>query len=147
MFQEGSVGKLNHSGFTLIETLVAVIVLSICIVVIMQVFSSGLKALPSTQNYLKAFLYARNKMEQVLLTGNFQQGESSGSQADGTFSWQMNISEESFDTDDEESDQSSGKTNKGSSNFLFYRIDLSVFWHQGDKEKNYSLSTLVTKEK
>ncbi|WDN90303.1 general secretion pathway protein I [Desulfosarcina sp. BuS5] len=55
------------AGFTLIEILVALVILSISLVTIMQLFSGGLKASRIAGDYTQAIFLAREKMEELLL--------------------------------------------------------------------------------
>ena len=131
--------RVNQNGFTLIETLVAVIVLSISIVIIMQLFSSNLKSLPSSDLHLKAVLYARAKMEEILLFDSFMPGQSSGV-FDDNFSWTVIIFKE-------EPEASETQKEKPISLFNLFRIDLEIFWKNGSKEKSYQVSALTSRVK
>jgi prepilin-type N-terminal cleavage/methylation domain-containing protein len=57
---------INRKGFTLIETLVAMMLLAISFVIIMQLFSGGLKSSRVTTDYIYGIFHAREKMEEVL---------------------------------------------------------------------------------
>jgi general secretion pathway protein I len=57
----------TDAGFTLIEILVALVILSISLVTIMQLFSGGLKASRIAGDYTQAIFLAREKMEELLL--------------------------------------------------------------------------------
>lgn len=61
--------KLKNSsfGFTLIEILVSLVILTISLVTIMQLFSGGLKSSKIAGDYTKAIFLAREKMNQLLL--------------------------------------------------------------------------------
>jgi len=69
----------NDSGFTLIEVIVAMVILGISLVMIMQLFSGGLKASRASCDYTRAVLHAKDKMEElsafpVQNSGDFQDG-------------------------------------------------------------------------
>ena len=57
---------ISQKGFTLIETLVAVMILAISLVVVMQLFSGGLKSNKVSNDYLYGIFHAREKMEELL---------------------------------------------------------------------------------
>ena len=87
MFKENIYSRTNsQNGFTLIEVLVASIIVSISLVMVMQLFSSGLKSSRTTCDYTTAVVHARDKMEEFLL--DFVSG--SGEFEDG-FSWSSEI--------------------------------------------------------
>jgi prepilin-type N-terminal cleavage/methylation domain-containing protein len=53
----------GRSGFTLIEVLVAMVVLSVSLVSIFQLFSGGLNARRRAEEVARATFHAREKME------------------------------------------------------------------------------------
>jgi general secretion pathway protein I len=69
----------HDRGFTLIEVIVAMLILGITLVMIMQLFSGGLKASRTSCDYTRAVLHAKDKMEelsvfQVQDSGEFEDG-------------------------------------------------------------------------
>jgi general secretion pathway protein I len=54
-------------GFTLLEVLVATMVLGIAVVIVMQLFSGGLDQAKRAEDYTRAVFHARAKMEEFLL--------------------------------------------------------------------------------
>jgi general secretion pathway protein I len=118
--------KLNQTGFTLLETLVAVIVLSISIVMIMQLFSSNLKVLPANEQYFSAVILARAKMEEALLSRPLVPGKKAG-QFDDFFSWEMAVVKEEQAV---------------SFPFDIFKIDINVSWPYKGRKKEYHISTL-----
>ncbi|OPX41367.1 MAG: hypothetical protein B1H13_02455 [Desulfobacteraceae bacterium 4484_190.3] len=91
------------NGFTLIETLVAMAILSISLVVILQLFSGGLKSSRLSDNYTRAIFHAREKMEEIFLNDNFTDGATEGEFSDGIFNikvdvrWQEGSKEKHFE--------------------------------------------------
>lgn len=73
-------------GFTLIEVLVAFAIISISFVLIMQLFSAGLRASRDSCDYTRAIVHAKDKMEE--LSDDPVQG--SGEFDDG-FKWQTEL--------------------------------------------------------
>jgi general secretion pathway protein I len=63
----GSEKRSSAAGFTLIEILVALVILSVALVTIMQLFSGGLKAAGIAGDYTQAIFLAREKIEELLL--------------------------------------------------------------------------------
>jgi len=57
----------ESKGFTLLEVLVATMVLGIAVVIVMQLFSGGLDQARRAEDYTRAVFHARAKMEEVLL--------------------------------------------------------------------------------
>lgn len=122
---------INRNGFTLIETLVAMMLLAISFVVIMQLFSGGLKSGRVTTDYIYGIFHAREKMEEVLLSGNLIPGTLSGEFDDG-YEWQATISIPTPPEDDE------GAARKP---VVTANVSVDVRWRAGDKEKRFELNT------
>ncbi|MBI4683142.1 MAG: prepilin-type N-terminal cleavage/methylation domain-containing protein [Nitrospirae bacterium] len=55
----------SSSGFTLIEIIVAMAILGISLVLVMQLFSAGLKSAKATCDYTIAIVHAKDKMEEL----------------------------------------------------------------------------------
>jgi len=120
---------ISQKGFSLIETLVAVMVLSISLVVVMQLFSGGLKSNKISNDYLYGIFHAREKMEELLLTDELLPGSLNGDFGDG-YQWQAVI-----DFVGEEDDVAE----KLPVSTMSIRLD--VRWMNGNREKHYLLST------
>jgi len=129
--------KLNarSKGFTLLETLVAVMILSISLVVVMQLFSGGLKSNKISNDYSYGIFHAGEKLEELLLSAELLPGSLSGDFGDG-YQWQAVI-----DFIGEE-DEASAKMPVST-----MRIDLDVSWKMGDRQKHYKLSTTALTDK
>ncbi|MBC2714687.1 MAG: type II secretion system protein [Desulfobacteraceae bacterium] len=125
----------RSKGFTLIETLVAVMILSISLVVVMQLFSGGLKSNKISNDYSYGIFHAREKMEELLLTEELLPGSFSGDFDDG-YQWQAVI-----DFIGEED----GVSEKMPVSTMSILLDIS--WQIGNREKHYNLSTTVLTEK
>ena len=124
------------SGFALIEILVAVSVLAISLVVIFQLFSGGLKARKLSEQYAQGVFHSREKMAEILLAPDLSEGETQGEFEDA-YEWQAAITRVVSDDDEE--------------NLPVYllNINVSITWHEGEKEKSFAIDTLkvVQKEK
>jgi general secretion pathway protein I len=127
-------------GFTLIETLVAMMLLSISLVVILQLFSGGLRSGKMADDYTRAIFYAREKMEEYLLADDFQEGIFEGT-FDENYRWLVDIKLVRPEDEDEDADEE-----KPSMVDLF-NVDVQVFWPVGGREKNFQISTLKITEK
>lgn len=123
----------NH-GFTLIETLTAMMILAISLVSIFQLFSGGLNSERLAENYTHAIFHAREKMEEILLYREMADGEFEGDFGDG-FRWKAAVSAIISD----ETDKDSGVPEEP--NHLFH-VSVSVFWDAGERERSYEISTV-----
>ncbi|UEM07191.1 prepilin-type N-terminal cleavage/methylation domain-containing protein (plasmid) [Skermanella rosea] len=77
-------------GFTLIETLVAFIILSMALLAALQAFSTSLRGISAAEGTGAAVLHARSKMDEVGITIPLVPGETGGAFADG-FRWKAGI--------------------------------------------------------
>jgi len=135
----------RQDGFTLIEVLVAVMVLAISLVVIMQLFSGGLKSNRISGDYLYGIFHAREKMEELLLTQEWAPAELSGDFEDG-YRWTAFIEE----VVDEAADEVNARDNVAPAPKLpvsTMMIRLNVIWNNGDREKHFEIITTALTEK
>jgi len=123
------------NGFTLMETLVAMAILSISLVVILQLFSGGLKSSRLSDSHTRAVFHAREKMEEILLDDNFTDGITEGEFSDG-FRWKVQTLV--LEPDPEEEDQLPVDS---------FSIKVDVSWQEGSKEKHFEISTLKIAER
>lgn len=75
-----------QTGFTLIEVIIAFMIVSISLVMVMRLFSAGLKASRATCDYTIAVVYAKDKMEEL----SSDPVEDSGEFEDG-FVWRSEV--------------------------------------------------------
>ncbi len=79
-------GARGRAGFTLIEVIVAIAILAISLVMIMQLFSGGLRASRASCDYTRAILHAKDKMEEL----HIKPVQGSGEFEDG-FKWESEV--------------------------------------------------------
>ncbi len=121
----------RQQGFTLIEILVAMMVLAISFGVIMQLFSGGLKSNRVTTDYNYGIFHAKEKMEEILLTKNLTPGTFSGEFEDG-YAWTATVTIPEPPEDDD-----------GAARMPVVTADIrvEVRWQAGEQEKRFSLFT------
>jgi general secretion pathway protein I len=125
----------SNRGFTLIEILVAISILSISLVVIFQLFSGGLKASRLSDQYTKGIFHAKEKMEEILLSTDFAEEEAEGEFGD-SFRWKSTI------ILIEQAEEEESKLP-----FNTFNIRVDVMWYEGNKEKHFAISTMKVVEK
>ncbi len=123
----------GQAGFTLIEVLVAVMIMAIAMTVLLQIFSGGLKSSVVSKEYSIGILHAREKMEELLLLERLSPLTVSGAFEDG-YTWQARI-----DLHDTMKDEGLGKGRVLS----LFQISLNVYWQGRSGGKEVSLMTLT----
>lgn len=133
--KHGLLNLIQHPpGFTLIETLVAMMLLAISLAVILQLFSGGLKSAKVADDYTRGVFFAREKMEEYLLIEDLEEGTFDG-KFDETYRWQVDI--KFIEPKDEERVLPVD----------LYQLDVVVSWPVGGQEKKIQISTLKITEK
>lgn len=120
--------RREHSGFTLLEVLVALAILSMAIVVSIQGFASGLRLLKLSGEHQEAMLLADLKAREI--TSPTQAGRESG--IEGAYTWEREVKQ--VVTPDLEVE---GRTMR----WRQWEVDVRVRW--GD-HRQVSIATLRT---
>lgn len=78
--------KRTTPGFTLIEVIIAIVILSISLVLVMQLFAGGLRAARTSCDYSRAVVHAKDKMGEL-----FEDPvQGAGAFGDG-FTWETDV--------------------------------------------------------
>ena len=120
----------SHEGFTLIETLIAISVLAISLVVILQLFSGGLKSSQLSDEYTRGIFHAREKMDEILLASRLTEGVITGRFEDG-FRWRAEARH--LDTQEARNVQLP---------FHAFNISVDVIWDMGGNERRFTINAI-----
>ncbi len=117
-----------REGFTLLEVLVALALLSIALVVILQLFSANMRGIGASDSYAKAVMAAESKMREVLDDDSIHEKTWSETTDDG---YRIDGS-------------IAGTEEKRTENLPVELLDitLTVHWTDGTKERAISLKTM-----
>jgi len=126
----GSDSSFNEAGFTLLEVIIALTILSIGLVSAIEVFSNDLRLVLFSKDYTQALIHAREQMEEVDLH-NLSEGVEAGEFSDG-YKWQRVITPYPLD---EAGDSSPVKV---------LEVKVIVSWLSGKGERSVELTTLRT---
>lgn len=121
---------LRQHGFTLLETLVAMMVLSIALVIVFQLFSGALNAGHISESHTLAVWHAREKMDELLLYETLSEEIQEGDFEDG-YRWRYRIEQAAAD---------SQLNLEGAAAFT---ITVWVSWEEGQKTKQMDISALT----
>ncbi len=126
------------AGFTLIETLVAMMLLAISLVIILQLFSGGLKSEKIADDYTRAIFHARAKIEEILLMKDSNESSREGEFEDG-YKWRVDITQVEMEESETEEEMLPLPLN-------LVNVEVTVSWPSGEKDRNFSLTTLMVAE-
>lgn len=121
---------INSKGFTLMEIMVAVLLLAVAMTVIMQLLAGGLRSEKLSEDYLKAMVCGRSNLEAIMLKKSLAAGTMTGACAGG-YRWQALLTQ----------DEAPGKDLLPNSQVPF-RIDLEVLWQAGRNARSFRLTSL-----
>ena len=107
--------------------MVAIAILGMSIVLILELFSSGLRSISTGKDYNIGIIHAREKIDEILLSNELKEEEASGKFDDG-YLWKSKVT---IITDKKELRESP---------FIIYKINVRVSW----RKKYYELVTLKT---
>ena len=116
----------QKNGFTLIEVVVALAVLGIGLVILIELFSGGLRLGKASVEYGKAVGYSRMKLEEVLLAKELQEGLGVGA-FDQDYRWEVGVKRIELLPPAPNPDFRSPAD--------FYQIRVAVFWKSGMRER------------
>jgi general secretion pathway protein I len=123
--------RKSCQGMTLIEVLVAFIVLSVTMVVIMQIFSGGMRNARLAESYSRAVFLAESKMAAVGLERPLAFGEESGL-AGGDMQWRVSVTPAEEDP----------TTNAQLMPVRLYLIRVTAAWGDDGRERQVQLTSL-----
>ena len=122
--------RSNCRGMTLIEVLVAFIVLSVTMAVIMQIFSGGMRNARLAESYSRAVFLAESKMAAVGLERPLALGEESG-QVGSDMQWRVSVSPAEDDA----------TTNAQLMPVRLYQVRVAAAWGEDGRQRQVELVT------
>ena len=122
-------------GFTLLEILVAISIMAICLTVILQLFSGGLKSGKLSDDYTRGVFYAREIMEEILVSDALAEGVTEG-RFDDSYAWKAEV------TRVEQTDEEEAKLPLDT-----FTIKVQVAWGETERKKHFELETIKVQEK
>ena len=118
-------------GFTLIEVLVALIVLSLALSIIFAGVSQNLRSRRAALHYQQAMLLAESKLASIGVEVPLREGEFAGDFSD-QFHWRTLVTPY----------HEEGRAEPDSASLRAWVVTVTVDWGSGDDERSVSLSTL-----
>ena len=119
----------SEKGFTLLEVLIAAMVLGAAFVAVMGLLSQSLRTVERMDPHQRALLHAREKMSEILLREELAAERTAGAWADG-YRWEAEITPYELGG----RGQSTG--------YDLFRVRLQVSWGAPDRPKTYAVETV-----
>ena len=122
-------------GFTLVEIVVAFVLLSAVLVTGFEIFSQGLRRAGDLDDYARAIAIAQSKLAAAGTEEQFKEGQQQGESEDRRFRWTVVI---------QRSDEGAGAPGQPpNSAYQLFRVDVRVTWNATDaREHTVALATL-----
>jgi general secretion pathway protein I len=124
----------RHSGFTLIEVVVAFALLGLVLAASFEIFTTGMSRAADLDDYSGAIDVAQSQLATVGAYGKVQEGDTRGETEDGRYAWILVVRHY-----DEAPDPSAIP-----STVVMYKVDVQVTWRGVDTRPHaFGLSTVV----
>lgn len=122
-------------GFTLIEVVVAFVLLSLVLATSYEIFSSGFARVADLEDYSRATVVAQSMLAATGLEEALKEGETQGDTEDRRFHWVVTV---------RRTDEGLDPSRPAPSVYALYRVDVTVTWRGANgKERALPLSTLL----
>jgi len=126
----------RQRGFTLVEVVVAFLLLSLVLVTVFEIFTRGLQRAGELDNYSRALAIAQSEIASAGVEEALVEGEMRGESDDRQFHWVMSVRKYVEDAQAQQAAQPSA--------YALYRLEARVGWQGGTgAEREVALSTLV----
>jgi general secretion pathway protein I len=126
-----------HRGFTLMEILVAFVVLAAAVGILYRTFSTGLRNVDAVAGYSEAIAIAEARLTSLGLEKPLEEGEESGATEDRRFNWRIVV--QPYTAPGDAPDRPGGFI----SPYQLLRATVTVTWaEQGTQKRTVELSTV-----
>ena len=131
-------GNRRQRGFTLVEIVVAFVLLSLVLATGFEIFSSGLRRAGELDDLSRAIVIAQSRLASVGMEEAIAEGTVQGESEDRRFRWTQATAPTAEGMPPPDQPQ------PGPGTYMLYRVDVRVDWMGGDqRERHYQLATLV----
>ena len=124
----------SQRGFSLIEVLVAFMILAMSLSVIYRIFSGGLRNVALSEDYARAVLLAESRLSAIGVNEPLERGVTSGEWGD-RFRWERVV----------DYYQPWEQRKELSTDLLTYRVTVQVDWEHAGRTRQVSLSSVRLK--
>lgn len=132
----------KEKGFTLLEVVVSLAIISVSIVMILQLFSGGLRSIKVSDDYLRAAILAQNKMNELETMYSIFKNEKGVFEEDDRYNWSLTV--ENYELADLHPQFNNLKddTTEKENPVAVDKITLKVLWDTKQEQRKLELVTL-----
>lgn len=128
----------RQAGFTLVEVVVAFVLLAAVLTTVIEIFSRGLARASEMENEARALVIAQSKLAAAGVEEPLAEGEARGESEDRTHRWSLTVQRSP------ESDLPNVTGRTVPMGYTLYRVEARVGWAAATgAERNVSLATLL----
>ena len=128
----------SQAGFTLLEVLLAVVIMGVSLTTILLQFQTALHAGSISQERTNAVIYAKEKLESLKIEDELSESSQSGTFENG-YEWETEVSLYEYEEEDQEEDISYEDLRHET-----YKLRATVKWNSGINKRQVELMTLKT---
>ena len=128
----------SQAGFTLLEVLLAVVIMGVSLTTILLQFQTALHAGSISQGRTNAVIYAKEKLESLKIEDELSESSQSGTFENG-YEWETEVSLYEYEEEDQEEDISYEDLRHET-----YKLRAAVKWNSGINKRQVELITLKT---
>ena len=128
----------SQAGFTLLEVLLAVVIMGVSLTTILLQFQTALHAGSISQERTNAVIYAKEKLESLKIEDELSESSQSGTFENG-YEWETEVSLYEYEEEDQEEDISYEDLRHET-----YKLRATVKWNSGINKRQIELITLKT---
>lgn len=128
----------SEAGFTLLEVLLAVVIMGVSLTTILLQFQTALHAGSISQERTNAVIYAKEKLESLKIEDELSESSQSGTFENG-YEWETEVSLYEYEEEDQEEDISYEDLRHET-----YKLRAAVKWNSGINKRQVELITLKT---
>lgn len=137
-----SVARHSAAGFTLLEVMLAFVLLAVAMGLVIAMLSNGLRQIQHAQNATEASLYAQSLLDGLGVLEPIEPMTQDGEFDDGRYQYRLEITETTDPAPVFDSSMNTVDPSKALNEPKLYRIDLSVNWGENQPAQHVNFSTL-----
>jgi len=123
--------KRHNQGYTLIEVLVAFMIMALALTVLLRIFSGGLRNISVSSDYAQAVLIAESRLAAAGIDGPLFPGETAGVEGE-QFQWTRRVTEY----------LPSPRYSAPARGLQAWHVTVSVEWPNGSNTRSIDVSTI-----